>query len=127
MGFNATVVVCLDQLDSIEKDPDFGKNLSLAVMQCNGRNNPIYGHHGIVVVETHHADHLVPVIVGGNTGIVIPAYVGINPDDTPENRNLKILKTIAQVLGYRISKIPKKRSAWDRMAERQHKLGVTKG
>jgi hypothetical protein len=33
MGFNATVVIGLDQLYWIETDPNFGKSLSLSVMQ----------------------------------------------------------------------------------------------
>jgi hypothetical protein len=122
MGFNATVVVCLDQLHEIDNDPKFGPAFSQAVLQCSGRNKAIYGPHGIVVVETHHADHLVPVIIGGNTGRVIPAYVGINPNEYDEATNIRILKDMARVLGYRVSKIPTKESAWDRMAKRQSKL-----
>jgi hypothetical protein len=106
MGFNATVVVCLDQISSIENDPQFGREFSMAVLDCNGRNRKIYGPHGIMVVETHHADHLVPVIVGGNTGTVIPAYVGIDPNETNDSTNVRVLKEMARVLGYRVSKIP---------------------
>ena len=109
MGFNATVVVCLDQLSSIEEDSQFGKSLSLDILRCSSSpNHCIYGHHGATVVEVHHADHLVPVLVGGNTGVVIPAYVGINPDEKDHETNIRVLKEMARVLGFRISKIPTK-------------------
>lgn len=110
MGFNATVVIGLDQLYWIETDPNFGKSLSLSVMQCGGRGEARPGPHGTMVVEMHHADQLVPVIVGGNSGTVIPAYVGINPNESNEATNLRVLKEMARVLGYRVSKVPKKRS-----------------
>jgi hypothetical protein len=111
MGFNATVVVCLDQLDSIERDPQFGKNLGLAILRCNSMPDHcgIYGPHGTMVVEAHHADHLVPVLVGGNTGVVIPAYVGINPNEKEHETNVRMLKEMARILGFRISKIPEKK------------------
>ena len=108
MGFNATVVVCLDHLDSIEKDTQFGRGLSNAIIECSVINTPIDGPHGSVVIEAHHADHLVPVIVGGNTGRVIPAYVGIDPNKSIDDSNLRILKDMARVLGYRVSKISKR-------------------
>ena len=106
MGFNATVVICMDQLSSIEADPRFGSDLAHAILKCSGRNIPIYGSHGTMVIEAHQANHLVPVIVGGNTGTVIPAYVGIDPNEKSEDTNVRILKEMARVLGYRVSKIP---------------------
>ncbi|MCK9567493.1 hypothetical protein M0R72_00925 [Candidatus Pacearchaeota archaeon] len=102
MGFNSTVIVCLDQLDSIEKDPGVGQSLALAVYRSSISNRPIDGPHGMMVVETHHADHLVPVIVGGNSGTVIPVYIGINPNEAREETNIRVLKEMARVLGYRV-------------------------
>lgn len=73
MGFNATVVVLLDQLHSIEKDPDFGKKLGAAIRH---RSMDSKGDHPYVtgqtqVVEVHHADGQVVVTVGGNCGRVL--------------------------------------------------------
>lgn len=108
MGFNATVVVCLDQLDFIEKDPHFGKELSLAILNCSSRGSGANAPHGVRVVEVHHADHLTPVIVGGNTGVLIKAYIGIDSNESIDDSNVRMLKEMARVLGYRVSKLSKK-------------------
>jgi hypothetical protein len=80
MGYNATVVVLLDGLDDIKKDPDFGRKFAEAVMNKANRHpngpNPEIIHSGngnvASVVEVHHADSTVTVEVGGNTGRVVP-------------------------------------------------------
>lgn len=74
MGFNTTVVILNDALHEIEADPEFGKKLGAAIRELSP--TPIWvaaGHHGnaAVVVESHHADHLVVVEVGLNMGKVI--------------------------------------------------------
>jgi hypothetical protein len=73
MGFNATVVVLLDQLDRIENDPEFGKKLGDAIRAK--ANRPKLDHQYVTgqtqVIEVHHADYQVVVAVGGNTGRVI--------------------------------------------------------
>jgi hypothetical protein len=85
MGFNATVVVLLDQLDRIERDPNFGKQLADAIRHKSARPNE--DHQYVVgqtqVIEVHHADNQVVVAVGGNTGQVL-GYGGSyrsSPDD----------------------------------------------
>ena len=73
MGFNATVVVLLDQLDRIENDPYFGKQLADAIREKSSR--PHHDHRYVAgqtqVIEVHHADGMMIVAVGGNTGRVI--------------------------------------------------------
>jgi hypothetical protein len=84
MGFNATVVVLLDQLDRIEKDPEFGKKLAQAIRYRsmvprgpNEKDHPGYRPLGdeatgqTQVIEVHHADYQVVVAVGGNSGQVL--------------------------------------------------------
>jgi hypothetical protein len=76
MGFNATVVVLVDQLSTIEKTPDFGKQLADAVRQRLNDPNDRYGRAPYVagqtqVIEAHHADNMMIVAVGGNTGQVL--------------------------------------------------------
>jgi hypothetical protein len=76
MGFNATVVVLVDQLITIERTPDFGKQLADAVRQRLNDPNDRYGRAPYVagqtqVIEAHHADHMMVVAVGGNTGQVL--------------------------------------------------------
>jgi hypothetical protein len=76
MGFNATVVVLVDQLSAIENAPNFGKQLADAVRaKLNDPNErhirAPYVAGQTTVIEAHHADHMMIVAVGGNTGRVI--------------------------------------------------------
>jgi len=76
MGYNATIVVLVDQLSSIEKDPEFGKKLADAIRHKLNDPNNRYSREPYVtgqtqVVEAHHADSQVIVAVGGNCGQVI--------------------------------------------------------
>jgi hypothetical protein len=77
LGNNATVVVLLDRLDEIEKDPEFGKKLARAILwrANNGPGEPRYAHYPepyvtgqTQVVEVHHADNQAIVAVGANYG-----------------------------------------------------------
>ena len=88
MGFNATVVVLVDQLSSIECDPEFGRKLANAVRHKLNDPNNRHGREPYItgqtqVIEAHHADSQIVVAVGGNTGQVI-GYGGpyhASPDD----------------------------------------------
>ncbi len=74
MGSNTTVVVLNDALNQIENDPDFGKNLARAILTNyrGGGNVPSGGHvNAATVIETHHADANVVIVVGGNRGEVL--------------------------------------------------------
>lgn len=74
MGFNATVVILVDQLSSIERDPEFGKKLAAAVRHRSSygrREDHPYVTGQTQVIEVHHADHQMVVAVGGNTGQVL--------------------------------------------------------
>lgn len=79
MGWNTTVVVMNDALNSIEKDPDFGRKLALACLRAiDGKPHDVSagGHvNAATVIETHHADTLVTVEVGHNFGRVVPEKV----------------------------------------------------
>ena len=79
MGYNTTVVVLNDALSEIAADPLFGKRLADAI-RAAWEGKPVdvaaHGTHSIhcnaaLVVETHHADREVTVIVGGNTARVV--------------------------------------------------------
>lgn len=76
MGFNTTVVVLNDALGFIEDDQDFGKKLARAVRHSSGSRDHVKVSAGgfggaAAVVETHHADAVVTVDVGGNTAVVV--------------------------------------------------------
>lgn len=85
MGFNATVVVLVDQLTAIENAPNFGKQLADAVRQKLNDPNGRYGRAPYVagqtqVIEAHHADGMMIVAVGGNTGQVLGYGGGYRSD-----------------------------------------------
>ncbi|TVQ82609.1 MAG: hypothetical protein EA357_09180 [Micavibrio sp.] len=83
MGYQATVIIHLDALDTIAQDKDFGKKLADAVLKkankapqgdqtvtfntASERRSENAG----VVVEVHHAGHNVVVEAGGNTGRIL--------------------------------------------------------
>jgi hypothetical protein len=108
MGFNATVVVNLDQLNRIEEDPTFGKGLSEAILRdhrtCLGTDGP----HGTKVVFVHHSSTLIPFLVGGGTGQMLSGCIKLNPNESQEETEVRVLKEMARSMGYRVSKIKKK-------------------
>jgi len=75
MGYNATVVVMVDALDRLEKDPTFGKSLADAIrlMMTHRPDRLDVGSGGHAnaahVVEVHHADSTSLVTIGGNLGV----------------------------------------------------------
>lgn len=106
MGYNTTVMILNDALESIEKDPDFGKNLAAGVRRVTlGKPVDVFSKNGsaATVIETHHADGTSLVAVGGNDGISLGTfyYVG-NPYE--DEGKVAILKALAEQLGYRIVK-----------------------
>ena len=112
MGFNTTVLILNDALGSLEKDPNFNKTLHNAIIRMGGSNDkpidvPIGNHaNGGLVIESHHADQCIPILVGGNYGWPINnCYVHWNASD-PE---LKLLEALAKKRGFRL--VQCKRSA----------------
>lgn len=83
MGYNTTVVVLNDALGFIENDPEFGKRLARAIMEVQrGKPIDVSAHskgggvhcNAAAVIESHHADHDVCVIVGQNYGRVVEQW-----------------------------------------------------
>jgi len=104
MGFNTTVVVLNDALGSIQRDTTFGEKLASAILQV-ALGKPVDvsagGHcNAAQVVESHHADSLIPILVGGNCGLEVKSHVPWNADD-PE---LDLLRTLAHRRGYTLKK-----------------------
>lgn len=83
MGYQATVVIYLDEIDTIAQDKDFGKKLADAVLKKANRapqsdNTERFNTSSErkiasagAVIEVHHADHNVTVEMGGNTGKIV--------------------------------------------------------
>lgn len=102
MGYNTTIVIMNDALREIREDQNFGQKVADAVSLVS-RGEPVdvsAGNHGnaATVIETHHADTMKLIAVGGNFGYDM-GCVGFN-DPTP----VDILRDLADRLGYRLVK-----------------------
>lgn len=71
MGFNSVLLVLNDRLHEIEHDPEFGKKVARAIRAHSWPGEQPYITGQTQVLSVHHADTLVVVAVGGNTGRVI--------------------------------------------------------
>jgi hypothetical protein len=106
MGFNTTVVVMNDALEYIRNDPEFGSKLADAALRIWGSDQPEDVSAGCfinaaTVIESHHADGMIPVLVGGNHGTVVKGCcVGFRS----EAYEMDLLKALANKLGYRLTK-----------------------
>lgn len=105
MGYNTSVIVMNDALSEIERDPDFGKKLSRACSAVFSPGRPrqnvsAMGHiNAATVIESHHADGMHLLAMGGNIGYDL-GRCGNWRDDDPE----ALLRGLADKLGYRIVK-----------------------
>lgn len=112
MGFNSTVVILNDYLHDIEKDPEFGRKISLMIA---GHNYPELSElrqrqgayaRGAQVIGVHHADAVHMFAVGCNHGRDL-GYVG---NWTQMDDNEKLLRELADQLGYTLRKKPQRKS-----------------
>ena len=105
MGMNTTIVLLNDGLDSIAKEKDLGEKIASAVrhlavdprpqaVSAGNHANPLY------VVETHHADHYRPILVGANHGIPLDCSIFWDGPD----HELDLLQKLAAKRGYRLVK-----------------------
>ena len=117
MGYNTTVVVHNDSLGTIGKDPEFGKNLERAILsigmtddKCIGvsaSNGHCVHCNAVEVIETHHADSVVAVAVGGNYGVELGFAGGYRAMGSDDESKLEMVKHLAENLGYTLRKNPK--------------------
>ena len=94
MGLNTAMMVLNDHLHEIENDPLFGKKVHDAICGAWGREPYT---HGFNVLQSHHADGLNIVAVGGNT-IRSLGWSSYSADDET------ILRDLARKHGYRLVK-----------------------
>lgn len=111
MGYNATVVVLVDALDRLEKDPAFGKHLAGAIrsMMTHRMDRVDVGSGGHAnaahVVEVHHADNTSLVTVGGNLGVSqLQTHGWRHPEPAMQER---MLREWADKLGFDVVARPK--------------------
>lgn len=112
MGYNSTIVVMNDALDQIAKDKEFGNKLQTAIAtRDRGKSHADISSGNYVnaatVIDCQHADVTQVLAVGWNHGRVIDRII-INYHDEQVTPEEKILRQLAEKLGYRVSKKPQK-------------------
>jgi hypothetical protein len=115
MGYNTTVVINNDRLTDIINDRHFGAKMYAAIAEVAlGEPTQIRGGYG-TAVETHHADHHILVQVGNCSGSVVGARLNwmrldelYGPDT--EAAKEEFLRSLANELGFRIVRKPKRKS-----------------
>ena len=106
-----------DALNAIANDPEFGKNLAEAIQKLSlgqhkhGVDVPAFSYvngerrgvhtNAATAIESHHADGIAVVAVGGNCATVIGRSYGNHHN---EEDKLDILKQLADELGYGLRK-----------------------
>lgn len=103
MGYNTTLVILNDALHEIENDKEFGMKVAQAARRVSGYGHSLdidSGNHcnAATVVETHHADQIKLIAVGGNCGEDL-GYVG-NWNANKE----QMLRSLAESMGFTVSK-----------------------
>lgn len=68
MGYNTCIVLCNDDFQNIESDPEFGKRIVRAAAELICHPNSCVYVDNATVVSNQHADEYCYVKVGGNTG-----------------------------------------------------------
>lgn len=108
MGYNSTVIVLNDALGDISRDPQFGQRLKKAILEISIRPGPIdvsaispSGNiyvNAASVIESHHADSMHLIAIGGNTGYDFGRLGGWKADEEI------MFKTWAARLGFEVRK-----------------------
>ena len=105
MGFRTVVVLSNDRAHEWMNDPELGKNIMTAASlksRCYPELDPLpYGE----VVEQVHADTQTVAFFDGYGGEA-KAYGCWHRGQTKEEKELALLKALADKLGYRVSKKP---------------------
>jgi len=111
MGFRTVVVLSNDRASEWENDPGLGQRIILAASMASfggheeAKFNLPYGE----IVEQVHADTQTVAFLDGYGGKVM-ARSYWHSRQTQDQKNLDMLKALAEKLGYRVSKIPAKKA-----------------
>ena len=110
MGWNTSAVILNDTLSNIEADKDLGKKIADGILQLS-YGKPVdvaAGNHcnAIYLVEQHHADGLVPVLVGGNYGV--PLSPMLHWSTKEEELEMQLLLRLAEKCGYTLRRKPRR-------------------
>jgi hypothetical protein len=102
MGFRTVVVLSNDLAHEWEKDPELGRKI-WAAAASNGREDLRYGS----IVEQVHADAQTLAVLDSYNGKAV-AYSHWHHGQSPEARDLSLLKDMAEKMGYKVVKKAKK-------------------
>lgn len=117
MGYNTTIVVMNDALHAIAEDEKFGKKLEQAILSQHRVKNPDVSAvtksgsihvNAATVIDCKHADITQVIAVGWNSGRVIDS-LAVNYHDKKVTTEEKILRSLADKLGFYVSKKPVKK------------------
>lgn len=123
MGYNTSVLVLNDAVDMIAKDPHFGRKLYEAVLSLSrGKQVDVPAHsydekgavrgvhcNAATVVETHHADGVSIVAFGQNCATKLSELYYVKGGHYSEEGKLDIVRMMADELGYKLVKKPKRK------------------
>lgn len=102
MGFRTIVALSNDQCTAWERDPDLGRK----IMALGARGEDKDGSAdsiGLSLVECTHGDHQTLIIADGYNAKPV-AFSTWHRGQTKENRDLALLRDLADRLGYRVVK-----------------------
>ena len=104
MGYRTIVALCNDRSSAWNYDPDLGRKI-MAISAAREDRNGDALRIGLSLVECEHADTQSLIIADGYEA---KAYAHTNwyQGDTGEARDLRLLKELADRLGYRVTKKP---------------------
>lgn len=103
MGFRTVVVLINDLAHEWENDPELGRKIFMAasMKQCGGGEGLQYG----TTIEQVHADTQTVAFLDGYRGTAMAHRHWYN-GQTEDQKNLELLKALAERLGYRVVKKP---------------------
>ena len=106
MGFRTIVALSNDRSSDWERNPDLGREIMMLSASREDRTGSA-SRIGLELVECTHADTQSLIIADGYTAKAV-AFGHWHRGQTTEQRDLALLKDLADRLGYRVSKKPAK-------------------
>lgn len=104
MGMRTIVALNNDRSSDWERDPDLGRKIMI-MAASRGERDLEASRIDLTLVECEHMDTQSLIVADGYSAKAI-AFSHWRRDDTNEARDLRLLKELADRLGYRISKKP---------------------
>lgn len=104
MGFRTIVALSNDRCTDWERNSDLGREIMMLSASREDRRQAA-DRIGLTLVECTHADTQSLIIADGYTANAV-AFSNWHRGQTEDQRNLALLKDLADRLGYRVSKKP---------------------